>query len=187
MTSATSLIRLQSDLKEHVKGEYEFRNTRNGTRFITKEMADYSAMISYLEKNNVQYFTFSNSEKPIKAVICHLPPDTPAEDISNSLEDLGFSVINVKQLTANQRATNGQTLLEILPLFLVTITRNITFYDIVKLNSLNHIATDLLIAFLGSGSVNMINTTCSNVRYVSVDECYCSLLSNSQRTNKVAG
>jgi hypothetical protein len=27
MTSATNLIRLQSDLKEHVKGEHKFRNT----------------------------------------------------------------------------------------------------------------------------------------------------------------
>jgi hypothetical protein len=29
MTLTTNLIRLQSDLKDHVKGEYEFRNTRN--------------------------------------------------------------------------------------------------------------------------------------------------------------
>jgi hypothetical protein len=64
-------------------------------------MVDYSAMKSYLEKNNLHYFTFStNSEKRIKAVICHLPPDTPVEDISNSLDDSGFNVINVKQMTA---------------------------------------------------------------------------------------
>jgi hypothetical protein len=64
-------------------------------------MTDYSAMKSYLEKNNLPYFIFSpNSEKPIKAVIHHLPPDTPAEDISDSLEDLGFSIINVRQTAA---------------------------------------------------------------------------------------
>jgi hypothetical protein len=40
MTSATHLIRLQRDLKERVKGEYEFRNTQNGTRIITKEVVD---------------------------------------------------------------------------------------------------------------------------------------------------
>jgi hypothetical protein len=41
---------------------------------------DYLAMKFYLEKNNLQYFTYCpNSEKPIKAVICHLPPDTPVE------------------------------------------------------------------------------------------------------------
>jgi hypothetical protein len=82
-------------------------------------------MKSYLKKNNLQYFTFSpNSEKPIKAVICHLPSDKPAEDISNSLEDLGFNVINMRQLTNNQRAPNGQTHVETLPLFLVTLIRN---------------------------------------------------------------
>jgi hypothetical protein len=84
-----------------------------------KEMADYSAMKSYLDKNNLQHFTFSpNSEKPIKAVIRHLPPDTPAVDISNSLENLGYNVFNVRQLTTNQkRAQNGQSYVETLPLF----------------------------------------------------------------------
>jgi hypothetical protein len=53
MISTRKRIQLQSDLKEHVKGEYEFRNTRNGTRIITKEMADYLAMKSYLEKHNL--------------------------------------------------------------------------------------------------------------------------------------
>jgi hypothetical protein len=51
-----------------------------------KEMADYSAIKSYLETNNFHHFTFSpNSEKAIKAVIGHIPPDTPAEDTSNRL------------------------------------------------------------------------------------------------------
>jgi hypothetical protein len=60
-------------------------------------MADYSAMKTYLEKSNLHYITFSpNSEKPVKAIICHLPPDMPMEDISSSLENLGFSGINVK-------------------------------------------------------------------------------------------
>jgi hypothetical protein len=62
-----------------------------------KQEIDYSAM-----KNNLHYFTLCpNSEKPIKAVvICHLSLDMPAEGISNSLEDLGFNVINVRQMTA---------------------------------------------------------------------------------------
>jgi hypothetical protein len=103
-------------------------------------MVDYSAMKSYLEKNNLQYFTFSpNSEKPIiKAVILHLPPDTPAEDISNSLEGLHFNIINVRQLTTNRGAQNRQTYAENLPLFLVTLTRNVKSQEILKLNSLKH-------------------------------------------------
>jgi hypothetical protein len=85
MTCTTNLIRLQSELKD-VKGEYEFRNSQNGTSMITKEMSEYSAMKSYLEKNNLHYYTFSqNSKKSIKAAICHFPPDTPAEDIASTL------------------------------------------------------------------------------------------------------
>jgi hypothetical protein len=53
---------------------------------ISKEMAAYSAMKSYLEKNNLHYFTFSlDIKKPITAIIRHFPPDKPAEDISSSL------------------------------------------------------------------------------------------------------
>jgi hypothetical protein len=57
---------------------------------------DYLVIKSYLEKHNLHYFTFfPNSEKPVEAVFDRLPPDTPAEDISNSLENLGFNVISV--------------------------------------------------------------------------------------------
>jgi hypothetical protein len=42
----------------------------------------------------------------IKAVIRHIPPDTPAEDISNNLENLVFNVINVRQMTASRTAAN---------------------------------------------------------------------------------
>jgi hypothetical protein len=88
-------------------------------------MADYSAMKYYTERNNLHYFTFSpNSEKPMKAVIHHLPPDTPAKDISNSHEDLGFNVIDVRQMTATRRAPKIQIHVEPLPLFLITLTRN---------------------------------------------------------------
>jgi hypothetical protein len=51
ITSTTNLIQLQSGIKDHVKGQYEFRNKHNVTHTITKEMAGYSAIKSYLEKN----------------------------------------------------------------------------------------------------------------------------------------
>jgi hypothetical protein len=54
-----------------------------------------------MEKNNLHYFTFSpHSERHIKAVIHHPLPQMPMEDTSNSLENLGFTVINVRQMTA---------------------------------------------------------------------------------------
>jgi hypothetical protein len=90
-----------SDLRDHAEGEYQFRNIRNGNRIITKETAGYSSMTSYLEKHTLHYFTFSqNSEKPVEAIIHHLPRDTPAEDISTGLEDFGFNVYIVRQMAA---------------------------------------------------------------------------------------
>jgi hypothetical protein len=95
---------------------------------------------SCMEKNKLQYFTFSNSKKPIKAVIRHLPPPhMPAVVIYNSLYGLGCNGIKVRQTTATQTAPNGQTYIEPLPLFLVILTRNIKPQEIFKLNSLNHI------------------------------------------------
>jgi hypothetical protein len=97
-------------------------------------------MKSYLEENNLQYFTFSpNSKKSINAIIRHLPPDTPAEDISNSLQGFGSNVTNVRQLMTNRREPNEQTYAETLPLFLVILIRKAKSQEIFKLNSLNHI------------------------------------------------
>jgi hypothetical protein len=39
-TSATNLITLHAKLEGLVQGSFEFRNTRNENRVITKEMAD---------------------------------------------------------------------------------------------------------------------------------------------------
>jgi hypothetical protein len=104
-----------------------YHNKRNGGLFSHE----------ILPGDNLQYFTFSpDSEKPIMAVIRLLPPDMPAEDISSSLEDLGFNVISVRQLTTNQRAPSRQTYVETLPLFLVTLTRNVKSQEMFKLNTL---------------------------------------------------
>jgi hypothetical protein len=110
MTSTTNFIRIQSDLEDHVNVQCKFRNRRSGTHIITKEMAEYSNMKCYLEENNPHYFTFSlNSENPVKAVIRHLLPDMPAENSSNSLEDLAFSVIYVTQVTVTRKRTQRTT------------------------------------------------------------------------------
>jgi hypothetical protein len=100
LTSQENLIAMKNKLKGFCKGVFEFRSTRNGTRIITKDMADYSAIRSFLEAHKLPYYSytfFSKSLKPIKAVIRHLPLNTPAEDISDGLVNVGFDVISVKQ------------------------------------------------------------------------------------------
>jgi hypothetical protein len=72
LTSATNLIQLQKQLKGIVKGSFEFRSTRNGTRIVPKEMINF----------------FPKSRKPVKAVIGHLPFITQAEEIYEALVEL---------------------------------------------------------------------------------------------------
>jgi hypothetical protein len=53
------------------------------------------------ESNKLPYFTFYlKSQKPINAVIWHLPFTVPADDISDGLMNLGFDVVSVKQMSA---------------------------------------------------------------------------------------
>jgi hypothetical protein len=82
-----------------VEGSFEFRNTRNGTRIIAKEMAEFSAKKKYLTSQTLNYFTFyPKSMKSIKAAIRHLPGNTPTEEIDGGLVELGFDIISVKQI-----------------------------------------------------------------------------------------
>jgi hypothetical protein len=124
LTSTTNLIQLHKQLKSVVRENLELRSTRNGTRVIARGMADFQSVKSHFDANNVSYYSFyPKSKKPMKAVICHLPHNTPAEDISDELVSLGFHVISVKQMTATRWSpSEGSTTIN-LPLFLITLPR----------------------------------------------------------------
>jgi hypothetical protein len=102
LTSATNLVQLMKQLKCVAKQAFEFRNTRNGTRVITKGMVDFQAVKLHFESNNLSFFT--KSEESIKTVILHLPINTPVEDIAEELGELGFDVVSVKQLLTTRRS-----------------------------------------------------------------------------------
>jgi hypothetical protein len=53
LTSTVNFMQLQRHIKDIVKGSFEFRNTQNGTRIVTKEMADYSAIKEYLSSQTL--------------------------------------------------------------------------------------------------------------------------------------
>jgi hypothetical protein len=118
-----------------LKGSFEFRNTRNGTRVVTKKIAHSSAIKEYLISQNLNYFTFlPKFLKPLRAVIRHLPDNTPAEEIYEGLVKLYFDVISVKQMSITSWS---QGLASInLPLSLVTLPRSEKLHEIFKLTSL---------------------------------------------------
>jgi hypothetical protein len=98
------LILLQKQLKGVVSENFEFRSTRNVTRVIMRSMEDFLSIKSHFDSQNLSYYSFfPKSEKPITAVIRHLP-HIPREDISGGLVSLGFDVVSVKQMTATRRS-----------------------------------------------------------------------------------
>jgi hypothetical protein len=93
-------------------------------RVITKTLADFAAVKSHLETNNLPYFTFYPKYlKPVKAVIRHLLMSTPAKDISEGLMELGFDIISVKQMTSTRQSQSEETPTKNLPFFLITLPR----------------------------------------------------------------
>jgi hypothetical protein len=100
ITATVNLLQLQKLIKGVVKKNFEIRNSRNGTRVITKTLGDCAEVKSYLETHNLHYFTFY--PKPLKltkAVLHNLPLNTPGQDISDGLMDLVFDIISVKQMS----------------------------------------------------------------------------------------
>jgi hypothetical protein len=69
-----------------------------------------------LETHNMHYFTYyPKSLKPNKAVIRHLPLDTPAQYISDGLMDVSFDVITVKKMPTTLRSPSEGTLSKNVP------------------------------------------------------------------------
>jgi hypothetical protein len=125
VTSNINLLKTQKELDTKLKGVFTIRNTRNGTRLTTQSMDDYTALKAHLESTERNYYTFHpKDEKPIKAVIRHLPIDTPAEDIANELVAMDYKVQNVRQMTTTRQQPEGGRLTQALPLFLITLERS---------------------------------------------------------------
>jgi hypothetical protein len=104
-------------------------------------MEDFLTIRKYLEGKNLSYFTFFHkSEKPIKAVRRHLHLNTPAQDISDGLTDLGFDIISVKQMTSTRRSPSEGSVPRNLPLFLITLPRTAKSQEIFRLTALCHIS-----------------------------------------------
>jgi hypothetical protein len=107
---------------------------------VTREIADYFAIKHHFGNKQLNYFTFHpKCGKPIKAVICHLPSDIPAEDISQELTALGYNVISVRQMTVSRSLPQGGSQAVNISLFLINLKRNQKSQEIFKLTNLSHI------------------------------------------------
>jgi hypothetical protein len=138
-TSEVNLLSLQKDLKAFVTGEF-YRNTTSDTRITTKSVADYKAVRNHLSQKCVPFFSFyTKGDKPVKAVIRHLPNHTSSEDITVALQELGYEVISVKKMTEKRPSSEGEVTLVSFPLFLITLVRNQKSLYILKISSRSNI------------------------------------------------
>jgi hypothetical protein len=64
---------LQKHLKGVAKQSFEFRNTKGGTRVVTKDTVDYQEVKAFFETKNLSYYTFyTKAKKPTNSIILHL-------------------------------------------------------------------------------------------------------------------
>jgi hypothetical protein len=147
LTHATKLIQFQNKIRDLVQGNFEFHNTRSGTRVVTVYRADFSAIKSFFQKESFSIYTFHpKSFEPIKAVTRKLPSVTQAEEIYEDISDLGFEVMSVKQMTSSRRSLpqTGQKSPNVhlpLPLYQITFNRSEKSHEIFKIIGLSHIAS----------------------------------------------
>ncbi|GFX08149.1 nucleic-acid-binding protein from transposon X-element [Trichonephila clavipes] len=91
----------------------------------------YHELLAFLKKIQYQFYSIKlKAERPIKVVIKGLPKKAKPEDIEKDLIDLGFTVDRVSQLIG--KITNQP-----LPVFLVSLPRNMTNANIFKLDKLS--------------------------------------------------
>jgi hypothetical protein len=103
-------------------------------------LADFHSVKSLFDSKSLSYFTFSpKSDKPIKAVIRHLPLNTHAEDISDGLVEIGFDVVSVKQMTTIRRSSPEDPKITNPFLFLITLPKTAKSQEIFRLPSICHI------------------------------------------------
>jgi hypothetical protein len=105
LTSVTYLIQLHKQLKGILKDSSEFRSARNGTRFVTKEMAHFSTAKSFFTfAKTILFYLLSKNKNPVKASVRHLPSITPAEELYKALVELAFDIMSVKHMTTTHRS-----------------------------------------------------------------------------------
>jgi hypothetical protein len=85
-------------------------------------MVNYLVVKAHFDTNKLAYITFYPvSKKAMKALIRHLPQNSPPEDVSDGLVDLGLDIITVKQRSSTRRSCAEAPIF--LPLYLITLPR----------------------------------------------------------------
>ncbi|GFV40266.1 nucleic-acid-binding protein from transposon X-element, partial [Trichonephila clavipes] len=95
---------------------------------------DYYKLLQLLDQENYQYHVITpKAERPIKVVVKGLPKETEINDIKSDLIEQGFPEAKVAQLT-------GRITKQPLPVFMITLPRNINNAKIFQLKTLSYLS-----------------------------------------------
>ncbi|GFU82431.1 nucleic-acid-binding protein from transposon X-element [Trichonephila clavipes] len=133
-------LKITEDYRVHLKTVTNFmpklRNKMSGEyiKLCCDTHDQFYSLNNFLEnKTDFEFYSITPKHlRPIKVVIKGLPKNSKTTDIHQDLLDLGFTVERVSQLTG--RITN-----EPLPVFLITLPRNIDNAKIFKVDKLANI------------------------------------------------
>jgi hypothetical protein len=100
---------------------------------------DYNTIQKLPTEKKLHFFTFySKVDKPVKAIIRHLPGNISAEDVAVTLHEADYDII-VKHTTAKRPTPEGEVTHISVPFFLVTLAWNQKTPEIFKLTGLCNI------------------------------------------------
>ncbi|GFW07246.1 putative RNA-directed DNA polymerase from transposon X-element [Trichonephila clavipes] len=98
---------------------------------------EYYELQAFLENIKYKFFSITpKKDRPIKVVINGLPRDTDTKDIHADLIDAGFTILKVTQLI-------GKITKEKIPVFLVSLPRNIPNAKIFDLKKLSYLSINV--------------------------------------------
>ncbi|GFX28424.1 nucleic-acid-binding protein from transposon X-element [Trichonephila clavipes] len=113
-------------IRSRLTGEY--------LKLYTDTAEERRSAVQLLKKLKYQFYTFkSKAERPIKVVIKGIPRKTDPEEIKQDLELLGYTPDRVNQLI-------GRKTKRTLPIFLITLLRNLDNLKIFDLKTLGYLS-----------------------------------------------
>ncbi|GFU83023.1 nucleic-acid-binding protein from transposon X-element [Trichonephila clavipes] len=134
------MLKTSDETREHMKViTTAFPNIRSKLsgeliKLYTNTSIEYHKLLNLLDQHRYQYHVITpKDERPIKVVIKGLPGNTDINDIKSDLIDQGFTETKVSQLI-------GRITKQKLPVFMITLPRNIQNAKIFQLKTLGYLS-----------------------------------------------
>ncbi|GFX02459.1 PRE_C2HC domain-containing protein [Trichonephila clavipes] len=134
MLRITETIRSQMKIINEKFPKIRSRTTGEFIKLYTDELKQYHELLTFVEKVKFEFYDIKpKNQRSIKVVLKGLPRNFKVEEIKADLEELGFTPEKVNQLI-------GRRTKQAIPVFLVTLPRNIENLKIFHLKPLSYLS-----------------------------------------------